>query len=78
MLFRSDFLVFTKNAHENGIEVRVQDHDVWLTQKTIGQIFDVDRSVAAEHLKNVYENGELWKLQPVKSLRKLWVTGKSQ
>ena len=27
-----DFLVFTKDAHEDGIEVRVQDHDVWLTQ----------------------------------------------
>ena len=39
-----DFLVSTKDAHEDGIEVRVQDHDVWLTQKAIGQLFDVDRS----------------------------------
>ena len=31
-----DFLVFTRDAHEEGIEVRVQDHDVWLTQKAIG------------------------------------------
>ena len=36
-----DFLVFTKDAHEDGIEVRVQDHDVWLTQKAIAQLFDV-------------------------------------
>ena len=54
-----DFLVFTKDAHEDGIEVRVQDHDVWLTQKAIGQLFDVDRSVVTKHLKNVYESGEL-------------------
>ena len=54
-----DFLVFTKDAHEEGIEVRVQDNDVWLTQKAIGQLFDVDRSVVAKHLKNVYESGEL-------------------
>ena len=27
-----DFLVFTKDAHEDGIEVRVQDGEVWLTQ----------------------------------------------
>ena len=40
-----DFLVFTKDAREDGIEVRVQDHDVWLTQKAIAQLFDVDRSV---------------------------------
>ena len=54
-----DFLVFTKDAHEEGIEVRVQDHDVWLTQKAIGQLFDVDRSVVTKHLKNVFESGEL-------------------
>ena len=54
-----DFLVFTKDAREEGIEVRVQDKDVWLTQKAIGQLFDVDRSVVTKHLKNVYESGEL-------------------
>lgn len=54
-----DFLVFTKDAHEDGIEVHVQDHDVWLTQKAIGQLFDVDRSVVTKHLKNIYESGEL-------------------
>ena len=54
-----DFLGFTKDSHEDGIEVRVQDHDVWLTQKAIAQLFDVDRSVVTKHLKNVYESGEL-------------------
>lgn len=37
----------------------MQDHDVWLTQKAIGQLFDVDRSVITKHLKNIYESGEL-------------------
>lgn len=54
-----DFLVFTKDAHEDGIEVRIQDNNVWLTQKAIGQLFDVDRSVVTKHLKNVFESGEL-------------------
>lgn len=54
-----DFLVFTKDAHEEGIEVRIQDNDVWLTQKAIGQLFDVDRSVAGKHLRNIFESGEL-------------------
>lgn len=54
-----DFLVFTRDAHEEGIEVRVQDQDVWLTQKAIGQLFDVDRSVVTKHLKNIFESGEL-------------------
>ncbi len=54
-----DFLIFTKDAHEDGIEVRVQDRDVWLTQKAIGQLFDVDRSVVTKHLKNIFESSEL-------------------
>ena len=54
-----DFLVFTMDAKEDGIEVRVQDNDVWLTQKAIGQLFNVDRSVATKHLKNIFDSGEL-------------------
>ncbi|MBO5072553.1 MAG: virulence RhuM family protein, partial [Eubacterium sp.] len=54
-----DFLVFTKGAEEDGIEVIVQNHDVWLTQKAIAQLFDVDRSVVTKHLKNIYESREL-------------------
>jgi hypothetical protein len=54
-----DFLVFTRDAGEDGIEVRVQDQTVWLTQKAMGQLFDVDRSVVAKHLKSVFASGEL-------------------
>lgn len=50
-----DFLVFTKDAGEDGIEVRVQNHDVWLTQKAIAQFFDVERSVVTKHIKNIFE-----------------------
>lgn len=54
-----DFLVFTKDAKEEGIEVRVQNGDVWLTQKAIAQLFDVDRTVVIKHLKNLFREGEL-------------------
>jgi hypothetical protein len=54
-----DFLVFTRDSGEDGIEVRVQDNDVWLTQKAIGQLFDVDRSVVTKHLNNIFKEGEL-------------------
>ena len=53
------FLVFTKDAHEEGIEVRVQNSTVWLTQKAISELFEVDRSVVTKHLKNVYNSGEI-------------------
>jgi hypothetical protein len=54
-----DFLVFTRDAGADGIEVRVQDNDVWLTQKAIGQLFDIDRSVVTKHLNNIFKEGEL-------------------
>lgn len=54
-----DFLVFTREAGEDGIEVRVQNGDVWLTQKAISQLFDVDRSVITKHLSNIFKEGEL-------------------
>ncbi len=40
----ADFLVFTQDANESGIEVRVQNNDVWLTQKAIAQLFEVNTS----------------------------------
>ena len=54
-----DFLVFTRDAGEDGIEVRVQNGDVWLTQKAISRLFDVDRSVITKHLSNIFKEGEL-------------------
>ena len=54
-----DFLVFTRDAGEDGIEVRVQNGDIWLTQKAISQLFDVDRSVVTKHLSNIFKEGEL-------------------
>ena len=54
-----EFLVFTKDSGEEGIEVRVQAGNVWLTQKAIAQLFDVERSVVTKHIKNIYGSGEL-------------------
>ena len=39
--------------------MRVQDGDVWLTQKAIAMLFDIDRSVITKHIKNIFETGEL-------------------
>jgi hypothetical protein len=55
----AEFLIFTRQAGEDGIEVRVADETVWLTQKLIGVLFDKGRSTITEHLKNIFETGEL-------------------
>lgn len=55
----TDFLVFTKQSGENGIEVRVHDESVWLTQKAMAQLFDCSTDNIGLHLKNIFAAGEL-------------------
>lgn len=55
----AEFLIFSRQAGENSIEVRVADETVWLTQKLIGVLFEKGRSTITEHLKNIFETGEL-------------------
>ena len=55
----AEFLIFTRLAGDEGIEVRVAEETVWLTQKLISVLFDKGRSTITEHLKNIFESGEL-------------------
>ena len=55
----AEFLIFTRQAGEDGIEVRVAEETVWLTQKLISVLFDKGRSTITEHLKNIFDTGEL-------------------
>ena len=54
-----DFLVFTKQNSEDGIEVRVHDENVWLTQKSMARLFDCSTDNVSLHLKNIFKSGEL-------------------
>jgi hypothetical protein len=56
-----EFLIFTAQSGGDAIEVRVQNKTVWLTQKLIALLFDVERSVVTKHLNNIFQEGELKK-----------------
>lgn len=55
----ADFLIFTKQAGEDGIEVRVYNESVWLTQKGMARLFDCSVDNIGFHLKNIFKSGEL-------------------
>lgn len=55
----AEFLIFETQKKENGIEVRFEDGDLWLTQKAIALLYNVDRTVITKHLKNIYADLEL-------------------
>ena len=54
----AEFLIFQIENKEEGIEVLYQDETLWLTQKTMSILFDVDIRTINEHLKNIYSQGE--------------------
>ncbi len=55
----AEFLIFTRQAGDEGIEVRVAEETVWLTQKLIRVLFAKERSTITEHLKNILVSSEL-------------------
>jgi hypothetical protein len=56
----AEFLIFTSQAGKDAIEVRVEDENVWLTQKLIAKLFAVTIPTIAEHLKNIFDTKELY------------------
>ena len=59
----AEFLIFTQQAGENGIEVRYEEGSIWLTQKLMAELFDVTTSAINQHLKNIFELRNLIKIQ---------------
>lgn len=55
----AEFLIFTSQAGESGIEVRYENESIWLTQKLMAELFDVTIPTINEHLKNTFESKEL-------------------
>jgi hypothetical protein len=55
----AEFLIFTAQAGEKGIEVRVEDQTVWLSQKLMAALFEVSIPTINEHLANLYKHGEI-------------------
>ena len=55
----ADFLIFTKENGGNGIEVRIEDETIWLTQKLMAQLFDCTPENVLQHLKKIFDDEEL-------------------
>jgi len=73
----TEFLVFTKQSGSDSIEVRIEDETVWLTQKLIATLFDVNVRTINEHLQNIFNNKELDKNSVIRKFRTTASDGKS-
>ncbi|MGC2062296.1 MAG: virulence RhuM family protein [Thermodesulfovibrionales bacterium] len=72
----AEFLIFTSQAGENAIEVRIEDETVWLTQKLIAELFGVDVRTISEHLNNIFDSHELDSDSVIRKFRNTATDGK--
>jgi len=55
----AEFLIFSYQTGGDGVEMRVQDGTIWLSQKQIGSLFDTSADNIGLHLKNIFKEDEL-------------------
>ncbi len=55
----NNFVLFKAENGKVNIDVYFQDETLWLTQKAIAELFEKGRSTITEHLKKIFEEGEL-------------------
>jgi hypothetical protein len=55
----AEFLTFAYQTGGDGVEVRVQDGTIWLSQKSMGLLFETSSDNISLHLKNIFKEGEL-------------------
>ena len=72
----AEFLIFTRQAGD-GIEVRYQDESVWLTQKSMAELFEVNVRTINGHLKNIFESNELERDSVIRYFRITAADGKN-
>lgn len=57
----AEFLIFELQEKDDGIQVRYENENLWLTQKSMSELFDCSTDNIGLHLKNIFESGELSK-----------------
>ena len=73
----AEFLIFTRQSGEGGIEVRYEDETIWLTQKLMAELFEVTTPTINEHLKNIFDSSELQRDSVIRKFRTTAADGKN-
>lgn len=53
------FLIYNTPQEDIKVNVVIRDETIWLTQKAMAELFDVQTPAISKHLKNIFEEGEL-------------------
>ena len=53
------FLMYQAADEDISVNAIIHDETIWLTQKSMAKLFDVDVPAISKHLSNIYADGEL-------------------
>jgi len=76
----AEYLTFIAATGDNpsSIEMRYQDENIWLTQKLMAELYDVEVHTINEHIKKVYTDGELTETATIRNFRIVQTEGSRQ
>ena len=63
---------------ENSIELRYEDENIWLTQRMMAYLYDVDVRTISEHIKKIYKDAELNEHSTIRKFRIVQTEGTRQ
>ena len=58
--------------------MRYEDENIWLTQKMMAELYDVDVRTINEHIKKIYSDGELTESATIRKFRIVQAEGTRQ
>jgi hypothetical protein len=71
----SQILIYQTESGQTRIDVRLENETVWLTQKQMAELFQVAKPTISEHIKHIFEEGELEKKATVRNIRTVQTEG---
>ncbi|QAA80816.1 hypothetical protein EI546_03315 [Aequorivita sp. H23M31] len=74
----SEIILYTTPNGEVKLDIRFEDETFWLSQKKMAELFDVDVRTINEHLKNIFESGELDQEPTIRKFRIVQKEGQRQ
>ena len=65
----SNFILYTSNTGDVKVNVFLENETIWLTQKSIGELFGVESHTITYHLKEIYSSQELEENSTTRKIR---------
>lgn len=73
----AEYLTFIAASGQGGVEAIYADESIWLTQKMMGQLYDVETQTINYHLKRVFSDNELQESSVIRNFRITAADGKN-